>query len=75
MPLSQVPPTCGYSMHKNSLALVMLVPYDGCNMVQEVTLTEMQDVATPEWWERVHNWWLILAIKKKKYLSIIHSCG
>ncbi|XP_034469744.1 uncharacterized protein LOC117778350 [Hippoglossus hippoglossus] len=35
MPLSQVPSTCGYTMQRNSLALVMLVPYDGCNMVQE----------------------------------------
>ncbi|XP_035860844.1 uncharacterized protein LOC116037250 [Sander lucioperca] len=34
--LSQVPSTCGYSMRRNSLWLVMLVPYDGCNMVQEV---------------------------------------
>ena len=36
MLLSQVPSTCGYTMQRNSLALVMLVPYDGCNMVQEV---------------------------------------
>ncbi|XP_060899716.1 uncharacterized protein LOC132978529 [Labrus mixtus] len=35
MPLSQIPPTCGYTMQRNPLALVMLVPYDGCNMVQE----------------------------------------
>ncbi|KAK5859946.1 hypothetical protein PBY51_021461 [Eleginops maclovinus] len=35
MPLSHVPSTCGYSMQRNSLALLMLVPYDGCNMVQE----------------------------------------
>ncbi|XP_035526006.1 leucine-rich repeat extensin-like protein 5 [Morone saxatilis] len=35
VPLSQVPSACGYSMQRNSLALVMLVPYDGCNMVQE----------------------------------------
>ncbi|XP_042353851.1 proline-rich extensin-like protein EPR1 [Plectropomus leopardus] len=35
MPLSQVPSTCGYSMQRNPLALVMLVPYDGCNIVQE----------------------------------------
>ncbi|XP_031698067.1 titin-like [Anarrhichthys ocellatus] len=35
MPLSQVPYSCGYSMLRNSLVLVMLVPYDGCNMVQE----------------------------------------
>ncbi|KAJ4939146.1 hypothetical protein JOQ06_028607 [Pogonophryne albipinna] len=35
MPLSQVPSTCGYSMQRNSHALVMLVPYDGCNIVQE----------------------------------------
>ncbi|KAI4809382.1 hypothetical protein KUCAC02_018266 [Chaenocephalus aceratus] len=30
-----VPSTCGYSMQRNSHALEMLVPYDGCNMVQE----------------------------------------
>ncbi|XP_059200745.1 uncharacterized protein LOC131980513 [Centropristis striata] len=35
MPLSQVPSTCGYNMQKNSLGLAMMVPYDGCNMVQE----------------------------------------
>ncbi|GLD58516.1 mucin-2-like protein [Lates japonicus] len=35
LPLSQVPSTCGYNMQRNSLALLMLVPYDGCNMVQE----------------------------------------
>lgn len=28
----------------------MLVPYDGCNMVQEVT-SDMQVAATPEWLE------------------------
>ncbi|KAK5889003.1 hypothetical protein CesoFtcFv8_015048 [Champsocephalus esox] len=35
MPLSQVPSTCGYNMQRNSHALEMLVPYDGCNMIQE----------------------------------------
>ncbi|XP_049889193.1 uncharacterized protein LOC126382944 [Epinephelus moara] len=35
MPLSQVPSTCGYNMQRNPLGLVMLVPYDGCNMIQE----------------------------------------
>ncbi|XP_074543939.1 uncharacterized protein LOC141803824 [Halichoeres trimaculatus] len=35
MPLSQVPPSCGYSMQRNPFALVMQVPYDGCNMVQD----------------------------------------
>ncbi|XP_038574015.1 histone-lysine N-methyltransferase 2B-like isoform X4 [Micropterus salmoides] len=35
MLLSQVPSSCGYSMQRNSLALVMLVPYDGCNVVKE----------------------------------------
>ncbi|TDH05463.1 hypothetical protein EPR50_G00122660 [Perca flavescens] len=34
--VEQVPSTCGYSIQRNSLALVMLVPYDGCNVVQEV---------------------------------------
>ncbi|XP_040028287.2 uncharacterized protein LOC120816613 [Gasterosteus aculeatus] len=35
IPLSQVPPSCGYGMQKNSLGLVLLVPYDGCNVVVE----------------------------------------
>ncbi|KAK2822381.1 hypothetical protein Q5P01_022446 [Channa striata] len=35
MPLSQVPSTCGYSMQTDPLALVMIVPYDGCNVLQE----------------------------------------
>ncbi|XP_041658343.1 proline-rich extensin-like protein EPR1 [Cheilinus undulatus] len=35
LPLSQVPPSCGYTMQKNPLSLVMSVPYDGCNMLQE----------------------------------------
>jgi len=36
MPLNQVPRYCGYGMQKNPLGLVLLVPYDGCNVVQEV---------------------------------------
>uniref|UniRef100_A0A665TUG0 Uncharacterized protein n=1 Tax=Echeneis naucrates TaxID=173247 RepID=A0A665TUG0_ECHNA len=35
LPLSQVPSTCGYTMQRNSLALIMYVPYDGCSVVQE----------------------------------------
>ncbi|KAF3699332.1 hypothetical protein EXN66_Car015019 [Channa argus] len=35
MPLSQVPSACGYSMQSDPLALVMMVPYDGCNVAQE----------------------------------------
>nr|XP_040028288.1 vegetative cell wall protein gp1-like [Gasterosteus aculeatus aculeatus] len=35
IPLSQVPPSCGYGMQKNSLGLVLLVPYDGCNIIVE----------------------------------------
>ncbi|XP_056277565.1 RING finger protein 44-like [Pseudoliparis swirei] len=35
MPLNQVPRSCGYGMQKNPLGLVLLVPYDGCNVVQE----------------------------------------
>ncbi|XP_034743377.1 MAGE-like protein 2 [Etheostoma cragini] len=35
LPLSQVPSTCGYIMQRNSFGLVILVPYDGCNMVQK----------------------------------------
>ncbi|XP_054452700.1 protein piccolo-like [Anoplopoma fimbria] len=35
MPLSQVPSTCGYGINRNSLWLIMSVPYNGCNIVQE----------------------------------------
>ncbi|XP_031611803.2 vegetative cell wall protein gp1-like [Oreochromis aureus] len=35
VPLSQVPPSCGYNMQRNLLSLVMMVPYDGCSVVQE----------------------------------------
>ncbi|XP_017278038.1 protein PELPK1 [Kryptolebias marmoratus] len=35
MPLAMVPPKCGYKMHGNSMAFVMMVPYDGCNMIQQ----------------------------------------
>ncbi|XP_069574460.1 uncharacterized protein [Brachyistius frenatus] len=35
LPLSQVPSTCGYTMNRNSMALIMLVPYDGCNVIRE----------------------------------------
>ncbi|XP_034411247.1 tyrosine-protein phosphatase non-receptor type 23-like [Cyclopterus lumpus] len=35
MPLSQVPRSCGYGMQNNPLGLVLLVPYDGCNVAQE----------------------------------------
>ncbi|XP_063318601.1 uncharacterized protein LOC134617321 [Pelmatolapia mariae] len=35
VPLSQVPPNCGYNMQRNLLSLVMMVPYDGCSVVQE----------------------------------------
>ncbi|XP_026182275.1 collagen alpha-2(IV) chain-like [Mastacembelus armatus] len=35
MPLSQVPSTCGYHVQRNSLGFTMLVPYHGCNVVQE----------------------------------------
>ncbi|TNN37089.1 hypothetical protein EYF80_052751 [Liparis tanakae] len=35
MPLNQVPRSCGYDMQKNPLGLVLLVPYDGCNVAQE----------------------------------------
>ncbi|XP_040911549.1 adhesive plaque matrix protein-like [Toxotes jaculatrix] len=35
LPLSQVPETCGYSVQQNALGLVLVVPYDGCNVMQE----------------------------------------
>ncbi|XP_037538159.1 uncharacterized protein LOC119415088 isoform X2 [Nematolebias whitei] len=35
MPLAMVPPKCGYKMHENSKAFVMMVPYNGCNMKQQ----------------------------------------
>ncbi|XP_035526007.1 adhesive plaque matrix protein-like [Morone saxatilis] len=33
--LLQVPETCGYSMKQNALGLILVVPYDGCNVIQE----------------------------------------
>nr|XP_015812460.2 uncharacterized protein LOC107383996 [Nothobranchius furzeri] len=35
MPLSMVPSKCGYKMQGNPMAFVMMVPYDGCNMIQQ----------------------------------------
>ncbi|XP_021179241.2 uncharacterized protein LOC110369382 [Fundulus heteroclitus] len=35
MPLSMVPPRCGYRMHGNPMAFVMMAPYDGCNVIQQ----------------------------------------
>ncbi|CAL8325145.1 unnamed protein product [Arctogadus glacialis] len=33
---NQVKPQCGYSMKHNSLGLVLMVPYNGCHMTQDV---------------------------------------
>ncbi|XP_047446281.1 adhesive plaque matrix protein [Mugil cephalus] len=33
--VSQVPPSCGYTLNSNSMQLLMLVPYDGCNVVHQ----------------------------------------
>ncbi|CAL8370065.1 unnamed protein product [Boreogadus saida] len=35
LPLSEIPPTCRYSMQRNALGLVMVAPYDGCNIIKE----------------------------------------
>ncbi|XP_061879546.1 DNA-directed RNA polymerase II subunit RPB1-like isoform X2 [Entelurus aequoreus] len=35
LPLSLVPPTCGYNMLWNSGGFLMLVPYGGCHMLQQ----------------------------------------
>ncbi|XP_014890357.1 vegetative cell wall protein gp1-like [Poecilia latipinna] len=35
MPLSMVPPKCGYRMHGDPMAFVLMAPYDGCNMIQQ----------------------------------------
>ncbi|XP_059200827.1 adhesive plaque matrix protein-like [Centropristis striata] len=35
LPLFQVPEQCGYSMRQNALGFVLVVPYDGCNVIQE----------------------------------------
>ncbi|XP_058496460.1 uncharacterized protein LOC131466890 [Solea solea] len=35
LPLNQVNENCGYSMQQNALGLVLVVPYDGCNVLQE----------------------------------------
>ena len=36
LPLSEIPPTCRCSMQRNALGLVMVAPYDGCNIIKEV---------------------------------------
>ena len=33
---NQVKPQCGYSMKYNSLGLVLVAPYNGCHMMQNV---------------------------------------
>ncbi|KAI9544783.1 hypothetical protein NQZ68_001661 [Dissostichus eleginoides] len=33
--LIQVPKICGYTMRQNELGLVLVVPYDGCNVIIE----------------------------------------
>lgn len=38
LPLIQVPNTCGYSMRQNALGLILVVPYDGCSVTEEVGL-------------------------------------
>uniref|UniRef100_A0AAQ6A946 Uncharacterized protein n=1 Tax=Amphiprion ocellaris TaxID=80972 RepID=A0AAQ6A946_AMPOC len=35
IPLSHIPPSCGYNVQKNSMALVMLIPFNGCNVYQK----------------------------------------
>ncbi|KAF3699330.1 hypothetical protein EXN66_Car015017 [Channa argus] len=35
LPLIQVPKTCGYSMQQNALGLILVVPYNGCRVLQE----------------------------------------
>lgn len=36
LPLPQVPEICGYSLQQNALSLVLVVPYNGCNVIHEV---------------------------------------
>ncbi|CAL8234429.1 unnamed protein product [Boreogadus saida] len=35
LPLTQLPETCGYSISRNNVMLVMVASYDGCTMMQE----------------------------------------
>ncbi|XP_061550394.1 uncharacterized protein LOC133411745 [Phycodurus eques] len=35
LPLSELSESCGYLLHQNALGLVLVVPYDGCNVIQE----------------------------------------
>ncbi|CAK6969462.1 Hypothetical predicted protein [Scomber scombrus] len=35
LPLIQVPEPCGYSIRQNALGLALVVPYDGCYVIQE----------------------------------------
>ena len=38
LPLTQLPESCGHSLQQNTLGLVLVAPYDGCNVIQEVQL-------------------------------------
>ncbi|XP_019960448.1 uncharacterized protein [Paralichthys olivaceus] len=35
LPLTQLSESCGYSMQQSAMGLVLVAPYDGCNMIQE----------------------------------------
>ncbi|XP_062259491.1 uncharacterized protein LOC133967844 [Platichthys flesus] len=35
LPLTQLPESCGFSLQPNALGLVLVAPYDGCNVIQE----------------------------------------
>ncbi|XP_035994050.1 leucine-rich repeat extensin-like protein 1 isoform X5 [Fundulus heteroclitus] len=35
VPLSMLPPRCGYRIHVNTMLLIMIVPYHGCHMLQQ----------------------------------------
>lgn len=38
LPLSHLPQECGYSVYKTLVGLVFLVPYDGCDVMKQVSL-------------------------------------
>lgn len=40
LPLNRVPKTCGYVARERGVGFVLVVPYDGCNVTQEVRLPE-----------------------------------
>ena len=65
LPLSMVPQDCGYNMLSNSMMLVMTIPYDGCNVVQQLNKLPMQ---CPQSWLLPRN------LSTHTYIAWVFRC-